>query len=297
MPRFITISPTHLSGTKPEAWQRFLSGGYVALGWNHTDYTNWSLERIIADIKAGGYKNETEAIHAHTCFFNVEVGDVVAVNNTLHSLFGIGLITSDYLFEQQMHDTGHADTNEFYSHYRTVEWLVTEEVRSGQLLEDDEVRWRTRGTISVLDGLPPFIIRFLDKKGITLQPTSVDWEGDHELIGYEGKMMEELRLHKWIERDRLFIQKVKYKLRNVIGCMACDMNPLEKFGIEAIQFLEAHHITPLSLRKSESYSLTPEKDIALICPNCHRWAHWFMANNQDVIMSLEAMRQLRGVHS
>ncbi len=33
MPKFTTISPTHIPGKKEYAWERFREGHYVAIGW------------------------------------------------------------------------------------------------------------------------------------------------------------------------------------------------------------------------------------------------------------------------
>lgn len=32
MAKFLTVSPTHIPGKKPYAWQNFLKGNYVAIG-------------------------------------------------------------------------------------------------------------------------------------------------------------------------------------------------------------------------------------------------------------------------
>jgi hypothetical protein len=33
MPKFTTVSPTCRAGGKPAAWERFLAGNYIAIGW------------------------------------------------------------------------------------------------------------------------------------------------------------------------------------------------------------------------------------------------------------------------
>ena len=123
MPRFATISPTHKPGGKPAAWKHFRDGGYVALGWHHVDYSDYTFPEIVADLKRRKYKNEKEAILAHGYFKALEIGDIVAVNNTFHGLFGVGVIASDYNFAERKHPTGHVDVNEYNSHYREVRWV------------------------------------------------------------------------------------------------------------------------------------------------------------------------------
>jgi hypothetical protein len=51
MSKFLTISPTHVSGKKPYAWNNFKEGNYVSIGWIDMDLTGWDIEKIISCIK------------------------------------------------------------------------------------------------------------------------------------------------------------------------------------------------------------------------------------------------------
>jgi len=290
MPRFATISPTHKPGAKPAAWERFRNGGYIALGWNHRDYSTLTLSEIINVLKTGKYPNEKDAILAHTYFKALEIGDIVAVNNSRYDLFGLGVITSDYKFQEYKHPTGHTDVNEYYSHYREVHWIDVTKRSVKELVVKHETQWKPRGTMGMLDHVPSYITRLLDSLNYQTEPTSIDGSIDQELIGYEGLMREEMRLHKWVERDKRFIASLRRKLAHVTCCMACDLDPMKSFHLERDRFLEAHHIVPLYQRRSDVITITRECDIALLCPNCHTLMHRYMADDGGRALSVAELK-------
>lgn len=162
MPQFLTISPTDVEGQRQFAWNQFLSGGYIALGWYHQDFTEWNWDQIEAHIRAQGFANTSQAVDAHRKLMALEIGDFVAVTNVNHGIFGIGRVRSDYLFRKGMHNTGHADPNEFYSHYREVDWLLTDYRRKGDLLLPGELEWAPYGTVGALyEEVPAWVSRAL----------------------------------------------------------------------------------------------------------------------------------------
>src|SRR6266852_6122757 len=100
MPQFTTISPTHISGQKPGAWERFREGRYVAIGWlEDIDLTNKSMDEIADLVRQREYDNEAAAIQSFERFLSLKPGDYVAVNNTNHGLFCVGRINSGYKFK------------------------------------------------------------------------------------------------------------------------------------------------------------------------------------------------------
>src|SRR5438045_3662494 len=124
MPQFTTISPTHFAGQKPRAWERFRDGHYAAIGWlEKVDLTGKSMDEITELIRREGYDNEAAAIQSFDRFLSLKPGDYVAVNNTNHGLFGVGVIESGYKFQLGKHDCG--DGEDFYPHYRDVKWVKT----------------------------------------------------------------------------------------------------------------------------------------------------------------------------
>ncbi len=164
MPRFLTISPTHVEGEKEFAWNNFLKGGYIAIGWGHTDYSNFSIEQIIKDLKSKGFRNESDAIDSFKKFKELRSGDIVAVNNVNYGLYGVGRIDRGYNFQKQFHDSGSDDTLDFYSHIRYVKWIVKEYHLKEDIIMPGEKMWAGRGTMgSMQESLPPYILRLLDR--------------------------------------------------------------------------------------------------------------------------------------
>lgn len=161
MPKFLTISPTHVPGKKEYAWNNFLSGGYVAIGWlSDYDLSGKSLDKVIALIRKEKYENEASAIDSFTKFFALEVGDYVAVNNTNDGLFGTGVISSGYQYQKDKHDSG--AEGEFYSHFRKVDWKYTNYVRRKDIISPGETGWKPYGTVGNLyNEVPPYILRLL----------------------------------------------------------------------------------------------------------------------------------------
>ena len=260
------------------------------MGWNHRDYSTLTLSEIINVLKTGKYPNEKDAILAHTYFKALEIGDIVAVNNSRYDLFGLGVITSDYKFQEYKHPTGHTDVNEYYSHYREVHWIDVTKRSVKELVVKHETQWKPRGTMGMLDHVPSYITRLLDSLNYQTEPTSIDGSIDQELIGYEGLMREEMRLHKWVERDKRFIASLRRKLAHVTCCMACDLDPMKSFHLERDRFLEAHHIVPLYQRRSDVITITRECDIALLCPNCHTLMHRYMADDGGRALSVAELK-------
>jgi hypothetical protein len=162
MPQFTTISPTHIPGQKPRAWERFRDGRYVAIGWlDDVDLAGKSIDEITDLLRRRGYDNETAAIHSFEKFLSLNPGDYVAVNNTNHGLFGIGIIESGYKFQLHKHDCG--DPEEFYPHYRDVKWVKTAYMPRTSLVSEGETPWQPYGTVGkVYPELPPYIARLLE---------------------------------------------------------------------------------------------------------------------------------------
>lgn len=79
------------------------------------------------------------------------------------------------------------------------------------------------------------------------------------------------RLHKRIERNRSLAEEVKKQQGH--ACKVCGMNFLSVYGEIGKNFIEAHHLTPISAIKGQVATLDPIKDFAVLCSNCHRMIH------------------------
>jgi len=92
-------------------------------------------------------------------------------------------------------------------------------------------------------------------------------------------------LHRRRERDSKLRTRKLDELRKLglpILCQACGLNPLERYpDLEnAESLVEVHHVIPLAEGGSRKTFL---KDLAVLCPNCHRAVHrmkeWTLPEN------------------
>jgi 5-methylcytosine-specific restriction protein A len=96
-----------------------------------------------------------------------------------------------------------------------------------------------------------------------------DAEEDERHLGEED--LRKLREHKRIERNRNLAQRAK-RIQGYV-CKACGFNFEAKYGALGKQFIEAHHLAPLSELKGQRVTLDPQKDFTVLCSNCHRMIH------------------------
>lgn len=93
--------------------------------------------------------------------------------------------------------------------------------------------------------------------------------------------------HLRIERNSTLIKKLKQAALDsnpFLNCRTCGFSFYRKYGDIGLGFIEAHHINHLSDRKEEK--ITSEKDIILVCSNCHRMLH------KTDSMSVEKLKEL-----
>ena len=88
----------------------------------------------------------------------------------------------------------------------------------------------------------------------------------------EGITIEETykkKVHYLIERPNS--SQIK-KIKKILGyvCNGCDFDFEKVYGSLGKEYIEAHHLIPISdLKKGESRKIT-EKDFSVLCANCHR---------------------------
>jgi 5-methylcytosine-specific restriction protein A len=56
------------------------------------------------------------------------------------------------------------------------------------------------------------------------------------------------------------------------ACKACGALLTDMYGSAASDFIEVHHVTPVS-QLGSGYVIDPRKDLVPLCPNCHGVAH------------------------
>lgn len=104
--------------------------------------------------------------------------------------------------------------------------------------------------------------------GLANAPSSIDeteefMEGGRKIV-----------VHTMIERNRTLATKAKAAFKNKHGtlfCEVCGFNFADIYGDRGKEFIEAHHRTPIA--KSKQVVKVQIKDLAMVCPNCHRMLH------------------------
>jgi 5-methylcytosine-specific restriction enzyme A len=72
-----------------------------------------------------------------------------------------------------------------------------------------------------------------------------------------------------------------------LNCIICGFNFEEVYGERGKDFIEVHHVKPLSTIKEE-VEINPETDLVPVCSNCHRMIH----RRKDDVYSIEQMRAI-----
>lgn len=70
-------------------------------------------------------------------------------------------------------------------------------------------------------------------------------------------------------------------------CMACGFDFESVYGDRGKGFIEVHHIVPISTL-AEDMVVDPEKDMIVLCANCHRMIH----RRKDDILSLNELKRI-----
>ena len=97
-------------------------------------------------------------------------------------------------------------------------------------------------------------------------------EDEQSILNEFFEEKKKLHLHKSVERN----QKLSNEAKEIHGytCMACGFNFNVKYGDIGKNYIEAHHLVPFS-KLEENAKLSPKKDFAVLCANCHRMIHKF----------------------
>lgn len=157
------ISPTHCNGQKETAWKSFRDKGIAAIGWENDDYSNTPIE----DIKEI-YADQPKAAEAFSLMKLIKEGDIICCTNNNRGLWGIGIATSGYKYDENIHYAGKDDNDEdsFYSHYIEVAWLCFKE--QGYILTSEldisptEKQWQPYGTLTRKE-IPDYINNYILK--------------------------------------------------------------------------------------------------------------------------------------
>jgi len=144
---------------------------------------------------------------------------------------------------------------------------------SSYSISDKEVFFEFEGKNEELNYIANQIKKITLNQEVNQKLNRIHDEEDDEIHSVkEGKVI--YKLHKLRERDNKINQKKKdlYLLQNgKLDCEVCGFDFHKTYGELGKGFIEAHHRIPLS--EIDGERITKLKDLALVCPNCHKMLH------------------------
>ena len=80
-----------------------------------------------------------------------------------------------------------------------------------------------------------------------------------------------MKMHERIDRN----PRLSYKVKKILGytCQVCGFNIYNFYGPLRSDYIECHHLVPISQLKGQVVSLDPSRDFAVLCSNCHSIIH------------------------
>ena len=102
------------------------------------------------------------------------------------------------------------------------------------------------------------------------------------------------RWHLYRERNKYLVNEKKsqaLKLNRELRCEACGTTMTELYGAIGKDYIECHHILPLS-QYGKAGGVTRLDDLALVCPNCHSMLHQGKGQPQPTIEILKSAFRL-----
>lgn len=106
---------------------------------------------------------------------------------------------------------------------------------------------------------------------------------DAEEEYFEGRRKQRLTNH-YERNPKLRAAAVEY---HGVTCKVCGFNFEEVYGERGKDFVEAHHLIPVSSLGKET-KVDPESDMTVLCSNCHRMIH----RRKDQVLTPEDLRSL-----
>ncbi len=153
---------------------------------------------------------------------------------------------------------------------------VSSQSSLGALYEQGAIcsKYYKQGAIPNDEVLAEDLNRFLDNYFNLVSRETVLFDQsqkEQDEVDLEWEDLRILRVHKRIERNQRLAQKAKKLLG--LTCQACGFNFEEIYGTTGKDYIEAHHLTPLSQLKGKRVALDAKQDFAVLCANCHRMIH------------------------
>ena len=268
------ISP----GEEGTGWEDCRKNGTIGIGWAHdTDLHDYTEEEIEEYTEKDGFEKPGYVANQLIKFiFQIKKGHIIVAYSSPSTIYGIGIVEQkNWKFNSSVKNNKYCLRNT-----RKVNWM---ESFLPQKIDEEEVISEL-GVRQTIKSIPKKL--FIDKI-LPLIPENSKTKIYDQIISSEisdfpsveedevdlsFKEKKKLRLHKSFDRDPKLIKEAK-KIHGYT-CMACGFNYKEKYGEIGEDYIEAHHLIPFA-ELDINANLSPKKDVAVLCANCHRMIHRF----------------------
>lgn len=174
---------------------------------------------------------------------------------------------------------------------------LTELLRLARKIERNERVMARRQGYACLRAVSGYARFFADKNGLRLEDYMPEEEPDfpvpdEELSLHEGTEYESRGIRYERDKDARNICIAYYKNQdseNKCRCQVCGMSFEDVYGEKGRDFIEVHHIVPISERGGD-YVVKPTEHLIPLCSNCHSMIH-------HAKLSVPELRRLFEEHS
>jgi len=128
------------------------------------------------------------------------------------------------------------------------------------------------------------IVGQLSNSLLSIENDINSFESDFEDITMVEGKKRNILVNTYERNARLRKQTINF---HGVTCMACKFNFQVKYGKHGENFIEVHHINPLSRTKDE-HIVNPKTDMVVLCSNCHRMVH----RDQENPLTIEELRRI-----
>lgn len=115
------------------------------------------------------------------------------------------------------------------------------------------------------------------------------------ILDIEGELWEEesrvegaITYHYGKKYERDAINRGRAIAIHGLSCKVCGFNFEKMYGERGKDFIEVHHINPLSHLKGKEVFINPETDLVPVCSNCHRMIH----RRHDNVLTIDELKEL-----
>lgn len=176
---------------------------------------------------------------------------------------------------------------------RTDHWIVGHEDQGLEVLlfyrksktEHPGAGFRYEGPFEYVDHKGSHPTRFTLRRTSTLEGVVAS---DLDSLGTEEEYFEGYKRQRFVnyyERDKsLRAAAVEH---HGVTCKVCSFNFEQKYGERGKDYIEVHHLRPVSTLGKET-KVDPKTDMTVLCSNCHRMIH----RRKDNVLTPKELRSL-----